>query len=422
RPANLYPDFSFLPPPGDYEGRVFRLSQDYPAKPSGPDVLPAFLKVDFRKEWRRYIIEVRDYCFKDNVAGGNVEDDFQVAKSKPPYWFHMPWQHFSPMGREGVHGLTKEAPIQPQQLAVSQTASGQTYAVAFYNRSAAYTIGQTWPSKKPNLGDAQFQHGAVIFKLLFADIPTAQVPSLATPLIWRAYITETFASNTRVFKDLALIQMDIMVRDDQSPCGWVFGTFQYNGRRKGARPASWDNLVPVGLQWGNDPDITEHNVNLHPSKTIRNPKLRETIINEDDEELPPTHLGWNGRLNGPVDNSSSSCMSCHATAQMRQESELGPMFKDNAPKPGSTEWMRWFKNYKCGSRFDAHVPSADFCLQLAISAKNYQAWMGESHGIHAGNYRYLAEKARRLKKASQFTETIIESGKPVERPKQQRNF
>src|SRR5262249_10650178 len=148
---------------------------------------------------------------------------------------------------------------------------------------------------------------------------TAQVPSLKNPVRWKGYVTTTFASTDRQIKELALIQMDIMVRDDQSPLGWVFGTFQYNGARKAADVKKpWENLVPVGVQWGNDPDVRENQVNAQPIRTVRNDRLKETIINADDDELPPTHLGWNGRLNGPVDNPMSSCMSCHAVAQVRE--------------------------------------------------------------------------------------------------------
>ena len=62
---------------------------------------------------------------------------------------------------------------------------------------------------------------------------------------------------------------------------------------------SWDNLVPLGLQWGNDPDITDNDSNPQPVSTRINPQIKELVINSDAKELPPTHLGWNGRLNGP---------------------------------------------------------------------------------------------------------------------------
>jgi hypothetical protein len=88
-------------------------------------------------------LEVRAYCFEGNIQGGDVKDDWCVQDNKVRKWYHMPWQHYGPNGREGIHGLTKEAPVQPRQLAWGQTDSGrQTYAVAFYSVFGGYTIGQ----------------------------------------------------------------------------------------------------------------------------------------------------------------------------------------------------------------------------------------------------------------------------------------
>ena len=44
-----------------------------------------------------------------------------------------------------------------------------------------------------------------------------------------------------------------LVKDRRAPSGWIFGNFQYNGA---LGPAQFENLVPVGLMWGEDPDIT----------------------------------------------------------------------------------------------------------------------------------------------------------------------
>ena len=238
---------------------------------------------------------------------------------------------------------------------------------------------------------------------------------------WQGYITENFASSKRRLGEVTLIQMDLMARDDRSPLGWVFGTFQYNGAQ--ANKVPWENLVPLGIQWGNDPDIRDHHVNAQPAATVRNPRLKETVINDDDKELPPTHLGWGGRLNGPVDNPMSSCMSCHATAQVRAKSPLSPTFQSAPPAPGSDAWMRWFKNYRCGERFDEEIPSADFCLQLAISVQNYQKWRGEEFGISATNYAHKAQKAKAAAEGdSPFHERVNSNGKQQESSRIQRSF
>jgi hypothetical protein len=154
----------------------------------------------------------------------------------------------------------------------------------------------------------------------------------------------------------------------------------------------WENLVPLGIQWGNDPHISDNDfTNKVPKQTKRNPNLKETVINPDDDELPPTHLGWNGRLNGPVDNYMSSCMSCHMTAEAPTKSPMSPLFqsKDKIPPVGSTEWMRWFQNLNCGERFDKDQPttSTDFSLQLAQSLQNYYDWRNAANKMVANRYK-----------------------------------
>jgi hypothetical protein len=221
--------------------------------------------------------------------------------------------------------------------------------------------------------------------VLVFDDPPAQVPFLNPPLQWQGYITKNFQSTERNISKLSLIQMDIMVRHEDAPTGWLFGTFQYNGKMNSKN--LWENLVPVGLQWGNDPAIKDNVSNPQPTKTIWNDKLQETIINHDINELPPTHLGWNGRLNGPVDNPMSSCMSCHMTAETPQRSQISPLFENNPPAPGSDPWMRWFENHRCGERFDKKSMSTDFSLQMAIALQNFRSWRNEGSKILAARYK-----------------------------------
>jgi len=413
----------FIPPAAIYGGPLFVLSQDYPRQMPGPQSRPAFLSSDFKADWKAYMMKVRDYCFE-----GNTDVDFRVEHNKVRAWFHMPWQDYGPSGREGIHGLTKEAQVQKQQLASSQTyVNGQTYAVGFFNDLGGYTIGQVWadhfdpdPSKssRPN----GFPVGTVIFKLLFVDVPTNQVSSLANPKEWQAYVDPCYkapcsppASDDRVLKQMALIQMDIAVRTDDphAPTGWLFGTFQYNGALN--RPNPWENLVPVGLMWGNDPTVkddthTQRSFTTPPDKTNFNDKLQESAINHD-AELPPTHLGWNGRLNGPVDNPISSCMSCHMTAQVPSDAPLNPSFQSAIPyrytPTGNAYWMRWFQNINCAVPFGNYlaggVPekglntlSTDFSLQLSISITNFCTVYPENCGGTTNETNSATAKSARI--------------------------
>jgi len=384
--AGTFPDFGYQPP-ATYTGPLFHLSQNYPATlPSGPPpaffkLLPTKLSNDF-EQWRPYVEAVKQYCLE-----GNVENDWVVQKNPLRHWYHAPWQHYGPLGREGIHGLTKEAQIQSKQLASTQITTGQTFAVGIYNDIGGYTFGQVWknpqdPDPKLTSQPNSFHDGTVVCKALFADIDLKQVPFLVNPVLWQAYVTDTFTSSNREIKNVALIQMDFAVRDTRVPgTGWIFGTFQYNGAITG-KPG-WDNLVPVGVMWGNDPENNGNDyTNKQPTVTKINPKIMESAINAKPE-LPPTHLGWNGRLNGPVDNPVSACMSCHMTAESPQLSPMNPTFQapDKVPPVGSKEWMRWFQNEEAGVPFDAAALSTDYSLQLAGGIANFYEWKCDQGGV-----------------------------------------
>ncbi|KGI77937.1 hypothetical protein [Oleiagrimonas soli] len=400
--AGTFPDFGYQPPSSEYSGPLFQLSQNYPqtlpsGKPAFFTLLPSKLTNNY-DSWKPYLAAVKQYCL-----AGNAETNWDVQKNPVRHWYHMPWQHYGALGREGIHGLTKEAPIQPKQLASTQTDSGQTYAVGVYNAIGAYTIGEVW--KNPQKPDASytsepnsFHDGTVVCKALFADIDYKNVPFLQNPVLWQAYVTNTFDSADRSVKKLALIQMDFAVRDSRVPgTGWLFGTFQYNGAVSG-KP-SWENLVPLGVMWGNDPELTGSEYdNPTPTETRINPNIKEAAINPG-KELPPTHLGWNGRVDGPVDNPLSSCMSCHMTAEYPQLSPMNPTFQEKSkiPPVGSKEWMRWFQNEEAGVPFDKGAQSTDYSLQLAGAMANFYDWKCNQGGVFVdgGN---ACQKAAKLKK------------------------
>jgi len=398
-----FKDYGYKPPAEQYNGTLFKLSQDYPAQMPDSSQLPAFFQTDFQNDWRNYMLQVRDYCFE-----GNTEVDWRVENNKMRGWYHMPWQDYGRTGREAIHGLTQEAPLSAGQLAATQTYPvAVAHAIGFYNEFGGYTIGQVWKDHaKPDpsvTSNAGFPIGTVVCKLLFVDMPPAEIaeeiPYLVNPIEWQAYTADGFNApapgqaqeKPRSVKEVTLIQMDIMIRDDRAPSGWIFGTFQYNGALANATP--WNNLIPVGLMWGNDPDyaentqnipVTDANHNFPPNQPVTqtpiNTGLKETIINPDANELPPTHLGWEGRLNGPVDNPRSSCMSCHMTASYRNE-PLSPLFikAEDRPPSGTPEWdawwMQWFQNvgWKDGKldKFLNAEDSLDFSLQLSAALQNF---------------------------------------------------
>lgn len=389
-----FPDFGYMLSPDKYHGRVFRLSDTYPKnKPVMDDALKNILTIDFKKNWKKYMAAVKAYIFEGN-ATKDYENSFFLEDNKVRNWYHVPWQHWGPQGREGFHGLTQEGPVGKQMLAPTQNSTTHAYAVGFYNEQGGYGIGKVWNTDEPNYSFLNFEgfpEGTVVGKVLFVPLESNEVPYLENPVSWNAYMYESDipgrknASNTaRVQHQVNLIQMDIMVKDKraESTGGWVFGTFVYQGKLNNDN--RWENLMPVGIMWGNDPENTESNYNPTPTKTVINASLKETIIN-DSPDMPAMHLGWSSRLNGPVDNAYSSCMSCHSTAQYPVVSNILPQYNTppvQIPAVGTNatpEWMKWFRNVPCGTPFDpGQAVSMDYSLQLVKSIQNYIEFASET--------------------------------------------
>lgn len=151
--------------------------------------------------------------------------------------------------------------------------------------------------------------------------------------------------------------------------------------------------MPVGVMWGNDPDNAETFINMKPTETVINANLEETWINPDSA-LPAMHLGFNSRLNGPADNPTSSCMSCHSTGQVPSVSAIMPWLPPNSlPIPtngdmASDEWMRWFRNFADGEAFDDGLAvSMDFSMQMTKGIENYIQYRGQAEsGLFALEY------------------------------------
>lgn len=401
-----FPDFGFMPT--NYHGRVFKLSQDYPTtleNVENDEALQEILGIDFKTDWKKYILAVKDYVFEGNINRPGYDQDFFLEDNTVRNWYHAPWLHYGKEGREGFHGLTQEGPIFPGMLSPNQEELRQTYAVAFYNEPGGYTLGKVWEDpQNPNVSYMQkntFPVGTIVAKLLFTTATPEEVAYLKNPLAWDAYAYKSYFKknddqcipngkmddaeqeplNCRTVQQVNLIQMDIMVRDPRadSTGGWVFGTFAYNGDRNMAN--KWNNMQPVGLMWGNDPDVKDNWTNVPPIKTRINGNLKQSIINEDPT-LPPMHLGWAGRLNGPVDNPSSSCLSCHSTAEYPSIANILPQ-----GEPGSKEWMKWFRNPELGEPFNPQATSMDFSFQLSKGIANFVTWKSQQmSGFYSEQY------------------------------------
>jgi hypothetical protein len=279
-----------------------------------------------------------------------------------------------------------------------------TWSGAYLNDRAAFSVGQVYcnpDDPKPGAlnpdptGLNNMPSGSFIIKLLFSTVTEDQLPIVKNALEWQA---DVFVNDDpkwrnegpisrfkRALGPVRLIQIDVSVRDDRSTTGWLLGTFGYDGNAKGDTP--WRRMVPLGLQWGNNPRVTFAETCRGPDGPCNQAKLTEQWINQqavkDLATLPLNfdHLGYGGRLAGPVDNAKASCMGCHQTAGfptvpiLPEFSANGALLKLDAEKrPGTDQSLRMMYqgNAASGVVFsDTQLYSSDYSLQLSMSLQNF---------------------------------------------------
>jgi hypothetical protein len=139
-----------------------------------------------------------------------------------------------------------------------------------------------------------------------------------------------------------------------------------------------------------------------------NDTLKQTFINPAGD-LPPQHLGWGGRLDGPVDLNAASCMSCHATGEFPQIASLVPfpdIFQGDVLPNGSIyyltetntpKWKKYYQNLRCGTAYDPeHATSTDFSLQVSLALGYYWQWKNRDlGGFFSDEYNRVAQPLRR---------------------------
>jgi hypothetical protein len=220
----------------------------------------------------------------------------------------------------------------------------------------------------------KFKEGAVTFKTLHVTATADELPFLKGSPTYLAYIPKDPGGFTaggefvppsadRMYGTLRLMQIDIGIRDHRADdaTGWVFGTFVYDGNQPGNNP--WKKLVPVGLHWGNSPGVTPTNGKPLTQQWI-NPKMKLFAWRQHPG------MGYAGRMNGPLDNPESACLSCHGTGQMMKSAPLVPM-----PNSTAAARMKYFENVPSGAKFlKDGGPTTDYSLQMSMSIDNYLEW------------------------------------------------
>jgi hypothetical protein len=339
-------------------------------------------------------------------------------------WYDMPWQ------AEGNAAGGREAILASfaGQVLPAGTFAGldlpmQNHTVVYYDALSATMLKRLWANPfNPNRSKVVFPEGAMVIKAGAVTPTPEQWPVLkdaAVWNVWRPTVADTmkYTQNpslppTPTLMPLRLLQFDIIVKDSvASPkTGWVFVTFVYKQDAAGA--SAWDKLVPLGAQWGNDPELA-----LSESGTARDGRpmaLQETWINHEAPAFAKETLGWGGRLSGPIDvakrhnviftdgvarkeQRSSSCMGCHGTAQYPFIANLYPSPNrsfppDGAPfllyPPGSPDWARWFQS-RPGTEAQnkgAGTTALDYDMLIMLALSAFDA--------AAGGDRYLQQRIR----------------------------
>ncbi|QNA88090.1 hypothetical protein G4G28_05575 [Massilia sp. Dwa41.01b] len=322
-----------LPPPSQYSGPSFRLSHAYPSGLPAP-----------RMPWRTaignvpistgnaaaYTQALKDSIARDMVALLANDGDWDAGSRG---WYHDPWLGSQ---REAIHGMlvgleqVDNALFPKSGLAKPFT----TYVVTYYNRIGAQTLGRIWRDPQaPQLGGGatQYADGSVTVKLAFTTAGPQAWPAMRGALSWPIMMAANATTGHFGRPTLApayLMQADIVVKDSQSApqTGWVFTTLVYDRDTRPGSRGVWDQMVPLGAQWGNDPQVD--------SAANAGAALLETWVNPQAPLYALETLGWGGRLSGPNDHGvndisvaaegkrtltrragNSSCLSCHGASQ-----------------------------------------------------------------------------------------------------------
>ncbi|MFC5476882.1 hypothetical protein [Massilia suwonensis] len=409
-----------LPARSDHAGPLFKLSHDYPSGLPAPH-MPWRTAINNApigtSNAAAYTQALKDAVARDMVALLLDEGDWDAGRRG---WYNDPWLGAQ---REAVHGMLVGLERVDDDLFPKSglTKPFTTYVITYYNRIGAQTLGAIWRdphNPQLNGGATQYAEGSVTVKLAFTTAGPAEWPAMRGALSWPMMMTANATTGQFERPTLGkawLMQVDIVVKDTQSApqTGWVFATLVYDRNTRPGSRGVWDQMVPLGAQWGNDPRVD----------SAANPgaPLQETWINPSAPLYATETLGWGGRLSGPNDHGvndisvadvarggqrvllrragNSSCLSCHGASQWNAanpakgmasfmmplvpgDAKAGAPYM-NSPAPGSNEWLRWFQNRAGDVAMDTGSMAGDY--DLALTFRVLPAWheakSGKKHAL-----------------------------------------
>lgn len=341
----------------------------------------AWQGVEFDVSWRDYMAA---FLQEIRVSGIHI-DNRRLMMNPEAEWWVVPWMDYSRNGRERLNGLTAERGPEAGDLSKNSGKNHQTWAIGWYNRPGAYAVGRVFkdPCNPMIPPDFAFPNQSASFKFLFTTADSNEVSYLEGAPEVDAYINpvndpkgDKEGVEGRQPRAMRLLQVDIAVKDPNArETGWVMGTFIWH---KPTAPdqfrGDWilDNLVPVGLMWGNDPEKLDAvwNKSTTITQSRINQDLSGVVWSNDFVAWPERpYPGFQGRLNGPADNPRSACLACHAAAQWRRDQPLVDSFKldSNFTEPKiKTHVSKFFMNMQGGTRHPGSKVGAplDYSLQL----------------------------------------------------------
>ncbi len=362
---------------------TFALSQAYPTTlPSKPAAGFPWEKTDFRAGAGGFMKQVLDYCWE------GMDSAKWVAQKNPVRtWYHAPWMDYGYAGREFVHGLRMDRTSFSGDLHPIQQKKERNYSIVFYNDLAAYTLGQVWcDPNKPDPSKAKFPVGAVWFKMVFTTADTSSAPFLLNPYQWEAFVEKGADQpiSPKKLQKLNLLEVDFGVRTASKDAinGWVFGVYVFSGQKKGNSVK--DKLVPIGLQWGNDPGLTPAVVRAG-EKPIAESWINTNVWNENEPGSSLVQkLGWGYRLQGPVAEHTGSIMSQHMAAGWPPAATVPP---SGTPVDSM---LLWHRNLPTGTPFKKGQVSLDYGLELMEGMRNHAIASGDS-AMGAAYKEYVAD-------------------------------
>lgn len=432
-----------VPPAGEYSGPLFSLNHNWPTAADPLKDAPwqkAIGNGPITTDNAAAYASALKTAVSENARALIMHyDSWDAAKAS---WYNEPW-----LGslREAIHGTYVAGEFGPAIFPdTGLRATFNTHVLTYYDQRAAYSLFHLWgdSAMHPTLQteNAQFVEGSIVVKAaMFASTdlkqPTGWWDAMNGAQEWPLYIPVGKAPPAVPVKPRPKVwpsyvaQFDIIVKDTQSSpqTGWVFMTLVYDASAPGD---VWDKMVPLGVQWGNDPEATTEGATL-----------TENWINPKAPLYSTQTLGWGGRLSGPNDGGrndivvdgkpiknapDSGCMSCHSTAQWNIDkhemvSFLLPSFATDDPKypgfftcndkgerdpnqktgtyicspaPGSADWMKWFQNRLGDVPMDQGSFATDF--DEVFSFKSLPLWWAATNPKGGATAVQESEPAQRV--------------------------